>query len=250
MSVVAALLLAIGLGDLARSRRPHGVRIPIAIALATLVAVALLADLTSWADLGLLVVAAATAIAWITLSSKALRQRRGELWPLAALGAGLLALLVLAGAGSTADGALGRWMRWVDLAQLHEVEPQRFLLILGLVALQLSTGNELVRLVLTAVGAIKPQGQPQPSDRLKGGRLLGPMERVFILGLGLAGEVTAAGLVIAAKGLIRFPELSSRRTAAQERSEVDIDEVTEYFLVGSFVSWLLAMAALGLAVLS
>ena len=38
-------------------------------------------------------------------------------------------------------------------------------------------------------------------------------ERVFILGLGLAGQVTAAGLVIAAKGLIRFPELQAQAKA-------------------------------------
>ena len=64
------------------------------------------------------------------------------------------------------------------------------------------------------------------------------MERVFILGLALAGQVTAASIVVAAKGLLRFPELSSRRD--QER----IHLLTEYFLVGSFVSWLVALSSL------
>ena len=48
--------------------------------------------------------------------------------------------------------------------------------------------------------------------------------------------------MIAAKGLLRFPELSSDRE--QER----IHRLTEYFLVGSFVSWLLALSSLVLLV--
>ena len=71
-------------------------------------------------------------------------------------------------------------------------------------------------------------------------RMLGPMERVFIVALGLAGHVTAASIVVAAKGLLRFPELSSKKD--QER----IHQLTEYFLVGSFVSWLFALTCLAL----
>ena len=60
--------------------------------------------------------------------------------------------------------------------------------------------------------------------------------------------MAAAGIVIAAKGLIRWPEL---RSYSQPRSSggrhSDIDTVTEYFLVGSFVSWLVALSALVLA---
>ncbi len=72
------------------------------------------------------------------------------------------------------------------------------------------------------------------------------MERVLILGLGLAGQLTAAGLVIAAKGLIRFPELQAKRDDTTTVEAVGIDKVTEYFLVGSFVSWLIALATLAL----
>ena len=62
----------------------------------------------------------------------------------------------------------------------------------------------------------------------------------FIVGLGLAGYLTAASIVIAAKGLLRFPELQSKR------EQVWIHRLTEYFLVGSFVSWLMALASLAL----
>ena len=77
-----------------------------------------------------------------------------------------------------------------------------------------------------------------PAEQLKGGRLLGPMERVLILGLGLAGQLTAAAIVIAAKGLLRWPELQSKP------EQVRIHRLTEYFLVGSFVSWLVALSSL------
>jgi hypothetical protein len=72
------------------------------------------------------------------------------------------------------------------------------------------------------------------------------MERIFILGLGLAGQITAASIVIAAKGLIRFPELQSAKDGTTSVKGDGIDEVTEYFLVGSFVSWLVALGSLAL----
>ena len=41
-------------------------------------------------------------------------------------------------------------------------------MVVGVVLLQLVTGNQLVRLLLGSVGAVKPAGEPQPSDRLQG----------------------------------------------------------------------------------
>ena len=49
-----------------------------------------------------------------------------------------------------------------------------------------------------------------------------------------------ADMGIRVRDLLRFPELSSR----QEQSRVH--QLTEYFLVGSFVSWLIALSALAL----
>jgi hypothetical protein len=102
----------------------------------------------------------------------------------------------------------------------------------------------LVRLVLGSVGAVRPVGEPQPSDKLKGGRLLGPMERLLIVGLGLGGQLTMATAVVAAKSIIRFPEINAQK--ARENGGIGIDEVTEYFLVGSFASWILALGGLAL----
>lgn len=104
------------------------------------------------------------------------------------------------------------------------------LVLCGVALLQLSTGNLLVRLLLDAVGV---PAETNEKD-LKGGRLLGPMERLFILVLAVAGQLTAASVVVAAKGLLRWPELRSK----QEQGPSDL---SEYFLIGSFASWLLAL---------
>lgn len=127
----------------------------------------------------------------------------------------------------------------MDATRLPVLQGQsadRALLLLGALVAQLATGNIVVKLILTLTGS----APPTTGRTLKGGRLLGPMERMVILGLGLAGHMTAASLVIAAKGLIRWPELQSFKTGEGP----SIDEVTEYFLVGSFVSWLVALTTL------
>lgn len=111
-------------------------------------------------------------------------------------------------------------------------------LVLGVVLVQLATANVAVRLLLDAVGVPAADNE----KTLKGGRLLGPMERLFVVGLGVAGQLTAAAIVVAAKGLLRFPEL--RRDTEQGPTDV-----TEYFLIGSFASWLFALGGIGLAAL-
>jgi hypothetical protein len=72
------------------------------------------------------------------------------------------------------------------------------------------------------------------------------MERLLILSLGVGGQVAAASAVVAAKGIIRVPELNAQRSSTDNATGVGIDEVTEYFLVGSFASWLLALGSIAL----
>lgn len=242
MSVLGGFLFAVGVADLVRARWSVAAY---AIGPACLLAIAILANLHAPADVVLLVLAGAGTGAWRWTCTRAGTRRHGEAIALTVFAGTVLVVILAAGSSSRAGGGLGSWLRQSAFPALQDLSPDRFLLVLGLGALQLATGNELVRLVLTAIGAVKPDGQPQPSDELRGGRLLGPMERLFILGLGMAGQATAAGLVIAAKGLIRFPELQSRRSGRQQVSGLGIDAVTEYFLVGSFVSWLISLSALG-----
>jgi hypothetical protein len=239
MSWIAVLLIGVAVADLAHSIRP----IPIVnecTGAAVAVWAGLLAGLTEWPDLIALLVIAGLVVLWGLTVTRAFAD--GAAWvPLLVLGASLvLGVLTSAWAG-TAGGALGEWLDSSQVPALRGMSADRALLLAGAFLVLLSTGNVVVRLVLTATGTTNPALHHTPDDpeqRLKGGRLLGPMERVLIVGLGLTGYLTAASIVIAAKGLLRWPELSSKT------EQQWIHRLTEYFLVGSFVSWLIALGSL------
>ena len=254
MTWLAVWLLGVGTADLLRAVDSRLVRrsaVPVGVTV--VIAVGLLAGLTGVADLVALIASAVPLVGWVALSERSLRRGGGHAQALLLLGGTAVALVATSGLASTADGPLGDWLRWADLPFTGDEPVDRLLLVTGLFVANLSTGNVIVRLVLVSVGAMRPSArsgharESEPSDRLKGGRLLGPMERIFILGLGLAGQITAASIVIAAKGLIRFPELQSAKDDSTIKGE-GIDQVTEYFLVGSFVSWLIALGSLALTV--
>lgn len=237
MSWLGLLLVGVGLADLVRSVRP-GLRLadPGAAALVVLLGVAAGAS-TPRDAVGLAVVAALVVTWGVSLRTRSARTS------LAVLLGGLAATVALAPLAAPVDGPLARWLDAQPWPALDGLEPERALLLLGVLLAQLSTGNQVVRLVLVATGTtppVVPSGQQDPTVTLKGGRLLGPMERLVIVGLGLAGELTAASIVIAAKGLLRWPELSS------STGQHAIHRLTEYFLVGSFVSWSWALAGLAL----
>ena len=240
MSALAVMLIAMGVADIVR-RLTERIWVPAFVAPVVVAACAASAALWRLGDIVLLVVAAAAGVGWVVLGARAERTGRGQLWPLLLFGTALTVLILLSGWDSGVGGLIGRWPSWVGIA----VSGDRLLMVVGVVLMQLVTGNQLVRLVLSSVGAVKPAGEPQPSDRLKGGRLLGPMERVLILGLGLAGQLAAATAVVAAKSIIRFPEINAQK--ARENGQIGIDDVTEYFLVGSFASWIVALGGLALA---
>ena len=243
MSWLALLLVGVGLCDLVFSVRPMR-HVPEAIGAASVVIVGLLADLTSARDVVALLVVALLVLAWGQTVTRGFAS--GRTWPpLAVLGVGLVLGLALSPAAGEADGLLGRWLEVTPVGVLQGLTGDEALLLAGVLLVQLSTGNVLVRLVLSATGTVDParsSGRDVPSYRLKGGRLLGPMERLFIVGLGLAGQLTAASVVVAAKGLLRWPELQAART--EHHRGAGIHAVTEYFLVGSFVSWMLALGSL------
>lgn len=257
MSALALALLGLGTADAVGTRDWGQARrrsiISILSGLTVVVLLAVLSSLASGADVLMLLVVAALITGWVLTSSEEVVRRRGAATPLLVLAVGFTVVVLGSGAVSHASGSVTRWLAWSALPDTDTaVDADRVLLLAGLLLIQLATGNVIVRLVLVQVGAIRRPGSPQPSDRLRGGRLLGPMERLVILGLGLAGEVTAASLVIAAKGLIRFPELQHSRhdESSSLDDSLEVYEVTEYFLVGSFVSWLVALTALAVAVLS
>lgn len=84
-----------------------------------------------------------------------------------------------------------------------------------------------------AVEAAGGAGAPAPRRGLSGGRWIGPLERLLIVLMAASGPQAAIAAIIAAKGVIRFPEVSKD----------DTGEKAEEFLIGSLVSWGLAAAA-------
>lgn len=84
--------------------------------------------------------------------------------------------------------------------------------------------------VLEAAGGA---GAPAARSGLSGGRWIGPLERLLIVLMAASGPEAAIAAIIAAKGVIRFPEVSKD----------DTGEKAEEFLIGSLVSWGLAVAA-------
>lgn len=236
---LGVLLIGFGVTDLVHAVRPRRV-LPETVGAIVAILLGLLAGYTHPGEVVGLVLVAVGVLAWGQAVTRGFGA--GPAWPALVVFAGsCVAVLAVSPLLDPADGLLGRWLRVSDLPGHLSVD--RALLLAGLFAVQLSTGNVLVRLMLAVTGTVNPARPPDddPELRLKGGRLLGPMERVFILGLGLAGDITAAAIVVAAKGLLRFPELNSRREQEQ------IHRLTEYFLVGSFASWLIALAALAIA---
>ena len=172
MSAVAVLLIAVGIAD-ACSRSTRVVWLTVAVGPVVVAVCAALGALWHVGDIVLLALAAAATVAWQLLCARSERTGAHHLAPLVVFGASLGLLMVLSGLGCEVGGAVARWSKWVALP-FNDFPPTRLLMIVGVVLLQFATGNRLVRQVLASVGAVRPVGEPQPSDRLKGGRLLGP----------------------------------------------------------------------------
>jgi hypothetical protein len=229
-------LAVVGVVDLLRAARDAtstGRRtLLVVIGVALLVLAGLAGGLTAawWWSVGL--VWGAGLAAWVLTSSAALTAPadRRPRWRAAAFASFLAPLLVLLLVG---DRPLPDTGAVTDLAEntlVGSIGGAVFMAYVAAALVQLSTGNVLVRLVLDAVGVPAAANEKQ----LRGGRLLGPMERLFLLLLTSVGQLGAGAVVVAAKGLLRWPEL--KRT-----SESGPTDVSEYFLIGSLASWLVAL---------
>ncbi|MCD0183449.1 MULTISPECIES: hypothetical protein [Micrococcus] len=99
------------------------------------------------------------------------------------------------------------------------------------------TGNRVTRAVLALAGRSADGGDEETgdpaADGLRGGRYIGPMERLLMVVLGLAQAYPVIAALMAAKGIVRFPEISADRGAGSRAEE---------FLIGSLTSWGLAAA--------
>ncbi|MFE2774354.1 hypothetical protein [Microbacterium resistens] len=270
MILAGFALLAIGLADVLRRFVPARARW-FAIAVAGL-AVLILAAVANAAWFGLL--ALALGALWLWAMPSAGRT------PLAFWPAVLLAVLCAAGvafgparedAGVFGDG-------WVVPALGGAVPFDLVVLAVGVFAVMLETGNVVVRAALESEHAILPADADADADAdagadpdagagadadpdaradadgdahayagarvgadvpapvreegFRGGRLIGPLERVIVLLLTLAAAYPLLAAMLAAKGIVRFPEISRDGHSGAR---------AEYFLVGSLVSWVVAL---------
>lgn len=252
MSWLGLLLVGVGLTDLVFSllvTTGRSVRVvPECVGAAASVVMALLADLTTGRDIVALVLVVVAVVAWGRTVTFGFRESQ-PLVPLAVLATAVLLAIALSPFNDLTSGVLGDWLVETPWGLLRGMDSSSALLLLGVFLVQLSTGNVIVRLVLAATGTINParsHGRDSEEPPLKGGRLLGPMERVFIVGMALAGQLTAASIVVAAKGLLRYPELQAARDPADRGP--GIHALTEYFLLGTFLSWMVALGSLVLLV--
>lgn len=168
---------------------------------------------------------------------------RASFWP-------AVLLAVLAGATTAlmperdAPGIIGTV--WHLPSPEGEIGFDAAVLAVGVLLVAAESGNLIVRAALDREGTWRPvesggrfRGgqlrQPQQgASGFQGGRLIGPLERLLVVVLTLAGAYSLLAAMLAAKGIVRFPEISKDgETGAR----------AEYFLVGSLVSWVVALSA-------
>ncbi len=243
------LLAALGIGDLAASGisgvPPNLRRVVAGTVTAGIVALAggLVADLStlSIAGVAALAVSGFAAWGWLRLRTDA----AAAVGALAALGATVGAGVVVSGRWAATDGGLVA--DWLDDApfEFAAAGPGKVMLVLGVAAALVATGNGIVRAVLSAAGT----EFERPSAVLRGGGVIGVLERLLVFALAAAGQLAAAAIVASAKGILRFPELSKLAAAPLADAGGDAppvvgqaDVVTEYFLLGSLTSWAVALA--------
>lgn len=234
MTALALVLLAIGTGDLTHglSGMPAN-RNRAMLATATSVTVALVGivvvDASGGDALATVGVAIVVSAAWqlvrVGFDNAALQ--------LSTIGAGILAAAMISTVHLESDG-LSPWERFLDESRIHLIQRERpatVLMVLAIGVVLVASANAVVRIVLEVV----IDGDP-PTTRIRGGRVIGPLERMLIVGFVIAGQPATAAIVVTAKSLLRYPELRSH-------DDVDIHAVTEYVLIGSLVSWSIALAS-------
>ncbi|MDE0545860.1 hypothetical protein [Microbacterium sp. C7(2022)] len=250
MILAGLLLLAVGTADLMRQFIPERRRWIGYLAGGLFVLV-----LASGADAGAAGFAAIAAAALWVMTVPPDGRGRGGFWPIGALGA-LCAIAVATVGGRGEAGPLGD--AWQQYAALGNAAFDAAVLVCGAIVFLLESGNVIVRTALRSEqGAAAASDTPATdtaladtedadTDRaeesmaarasapvLRGGRLIGPLERVLVFALTLASAYTLIAAVLAAKGIVRFPEINNDRGTGTR---------AEYFLVGSLVSWVVALA--------
>lgn len=239
MILTAFTLIAVGAGDLLRrfvTRRPARFAL-LAVLAAAVIVCGVLSDAIAPALIAILLAAG-----WMwTMPVDA--TGRASFWPAVMLA--VIAAVSTALMPSRDDPGLIGDVWHLPAPSGQQVGFDVALLASGAVLFIAESANLVVRAALDREGTWRPaeQGgalrggqlrQPQQNaNGFKGGRLIGPLERMLVVALTLTSAYSLLAAILAAKGIVRFPEISKDgETGAR----------AEYFLVGSLVSWVTALA--------
>jgi len=192
---------------------------------------------------GVLLVAAVAALPLVVSGamSESIQSRPSLAWLALTVEIGcVLLLLSLPGILGTTVGAdatwLGSFLSRLPYGDLAKAPPGTLVLFVGVVAWLGPVANGIVRMVLAGARADTAASE----KRLRGGRIIGILERWLIFVFVVTGHATAAAFIVSAKSILRFPELSEKARPDGEGGN-DLDTVTEYLLLGSLTSWVLAI---------
>lgn len=259
----AVLLAAIGAADLVRApfrgRRASVVAGILAGLVADAVLGSLIAEIAPWAVAAI----AALLALWVATMTAPPGAAPRRIWPaivvLLAVGAAAVAVPARAAPAS----AVGDWYA-ASAPGTAGIPWATGLVTLGVLLFLLRSTNLLVRAAISSRAAAHRSGRPaahgpalasgaegwrvrlgkravadvervaaagSAAPQLVGGRVIGPLERLLLVGLGLAGAAAVIAALVAAKGVVRFPEISADRGTGSN---------AETFLVGSLTSWAVA----------
>ena len=169
---------------------------------------------------------------WVRVGRGASENGTDRLEPLIRLACASLLLLAVAlcvVASQPLGSRAAKMSAVVGVVVLLTVPANRVVADILAVARHSTQGNGEV-----AAGCVPSQEsgkQDEMESSMRGGRWIGPLERILILLLASVEAPAAIAAIVAAKGVIRFPEISQDK-AGQKAEE---------FLIGSFVSWILAV---------
>jgi hypothetical protein len=144
----------------------------------------------------------------------------------------MLACLVTVGLLLLASDGVNGWLeRWWNV----------LLLLAG--GLAVTGGGPLTTSVLSLVdrGNTRAQSTQKAGEVLRGGALIGSLERGAIYAALVAGWPEGLAIVLAIKGLARYPELRS----PDQPASVTPQAVAERFIIGTFTSVLWSVTCAG-----
>jgi hypothetical protein len=112
------------------------------------------------------------------------------------------------------------WNIWADLRRRLDTDSNIWLITAGFVAVTAPAGILIGELTRQWSGRIDDPG----NSLVNAGKWIGIAERIIVMVLVLQGQYSAIGLLVAAKGIIRFSE--------KDRQEIK----TEYLVIGTLLS--------------